>query len=89
MQKCELEVGDIVQLNPEGNGKFGGKFLVVTEPKYFGCQGYILWDDVSNVEGVVTAGGKAFLRPKFERFEFIGKAAWLRVEDKNKEEEDV
>jgi hypothetical protein len=84
MDKRELEVGDIVQLDPDNNGQFGGQFLVVTEPKSWGCQGFVLWDDPARSEGAVCYKGRAFLRPTWDRMEFIGKAHWLK-----KEEEDV
>lgn len=81
MDKRELEVGDIVQLNPDGNGQFGGQYLIVTEPKGFGCQGYILWEDLSKYDGATTYKGRAYLRPTWDRMEFVGKAIWLRKEE--------
>lgn len=44
MQPRELKIGEIMQISPEGQHtpeRFGGCLLVVTEPKPFGCQGYV------------------------------------------------
>ena len=72
MEKTELKIGDVVQLRPEH--KFGGMLLVVTEPKEWGCQGYLM--SQFNFEAV-RYKGRAFVRPKFEDFEFVGKIQWM------------
>lgn len=77
MEKRELEIGDIVQINPDYKKQFGGLLLVVTEPKSWGCQGYI----IGNVDGAVTWKGRAYLRPKFEEMEYIGKLIWIEKEE--------
>lgn len=43
MKPTPLEVGEIVQLDPATvrNRAFAGCFMVVSEPKAFGAQGYI------------------------------------------------
>lgn len=43
MEKAKLEVGQLMQLNPETveNKAFAGCIFVVTEPKNFGAQGYV------------------------------------------------
>ena len=71
MTPQKLNEGDVVQLHPE-YGMFGGCFLVVTEPKSFGCQGYV---QCLGQDG--NPGGQAFLRPAFEKMELIGKAAFV------------
>lgn len=75
MEKMDLEIGDIVQISPEGKYKntFGGMLLVVTEPKEFGCQGYIM---SSQDIDAVKFRGRAFLRPSWEDIEYIGKMVW-------------
>ncbi len=73
MEKRELVNGDIVQLSPEYGRGFGGHFLFVTHPKSFGCQGYILGE----VEGAVTYKGKAYLRPTWDKMEYVGRAVWI------------
>ena len=73
MEKRELEVGDVVQLTPDVENKmFAGCFLTVTEPKPWGCQGYV---QALGEDG--KPGGQAYLRPTWERMEFVGTAAFI------------
>jgi hypothetical protein len=75
MQKRDLKVGDIVQINPEKD-KYGGFFLVVTEVKCFGVQGYLL--SHCNFPAVrIASSGKAFLRVAWEDMEYIGESYWI------------
>lgn len=82
MKKRDLELGDIVQLNPD-HGKFPGFLVVVTEVKSWGCQGYLMsaYDFVA-----CKFLGRAFVRPRFEDFEYVGKIVW-DADVKNLEEE--
>jgi hypothetical protein len=74
MEKRELQKGDVLQLHPDH--KFGGMLVVVDEPKSWGCQGYLL----SSREFEATKfKGRAFVRPKFEDVEFVGKVVWFEV----------
>lgn len=74
MDEKELEVGDVIQLRPDYPGGFGGMLVVVTEPKSWGCQGYLMaFHDFD----AVRFQGKAFVRPRFENFEFVGKIQWM------------
>lgn len=68
MNPSPLQAGMVVQLNPEtvGNPAFSGCFMVVTEPKSFGAQGYI----------EVPGSGQAYYRAKWEEMEHIGEAEW-------------
>lgn len=66
MDKKELKVGDIVQINPDHDPIFGGHLMIVTEPKSFGAQGYCK-----------TFEGLAFYRCSFEKMEFCGHAEWI------------
>ena len=75
MEKRELEYGDVVQLNPQHG--YGGMLVVVNEPKEFGCQGYLLAP--GNFEAVRWKG-KAYLRPKWEDMEYVGKLYWVEKE---------
>ena len=70
MSALSLEVGDVVQLSPELDS-FSGCFMVVTEPKSWGAQGYVR----------VPGGGDAYYRAKTENMDYIGKAAWVHAED--------
>ena len=75
MEKMELVKGDILQLNPEGRYKdtFAGMFIVVTEPKEWGCQGYLLhFCDFT----ATRFKGQAFVRAKWEDMEYVGRAIW-------------
>lgn len=72
MEKTPLKVGDVVQLNP--SHKFSGMILVVTEPKDFGAQGYLM--SQFNFEAV-RFNNVAYLRVKFEDIEYVGKIAWM------------
>jgi hypothetical protein len=72
METRKLKVGDVVQINPEH--KFGGMLVVVTEPKDWGCQGYLM--SQFNFEAV-RYKGVAYIRPMFEEFEYVGEIQWL------------
>ena len=69
-----LEVGHVVQLDPEkvGNKAFAGCLMVVTEPKEFGAQGYI--QALGTRE---ESGGQAYYRANWEEMELVGMAAWV------------
>lgn len=63
MEKQELQVGHVVQLDPEtvGNPAFAGCFMTITEPKPWGAQGYV------QALGTREApGGQAYYRAKWE-----------------------
>lgn len=64
----DLQVGDVVQIKPDSRETFGGCFMVVTEPKEWGAQGYV------NVPDNV---GLAYYRCSSENMARIGKAEWL------------
>lgn len=77
MEPRELEIGDAVQLNPKH--KFGGMLVIVTEPKKWGCQGYLM--SAYSFEAVKFKG-VAYVRPTFEDFEYVGKLQWLLDDEK-------
>jgi hypothetical protein len=73
MEKRELEEGDIIQINPK-IGRYAGFFLIVTEPKSWGAQGYLLhYEDFM----ATRYKGRAFLRVRFDEIEFCGKSQWI------------
>lgn len=41
MKACELKPGDVVQLNEKNDPCWIGCFLMVREPKSFGCLGFV------------------------------------------------
>ena len=73
MEKRELEIGSLVQLNPDtvGNKMFAACIMVVTEPKGFGAHGYV---QALGENG--EPGGQAYYRAKWEEMEFVGHAEW-------------
>jgi hypothetical protein len=77
MQPRHLEPGDVVQIDPEYCEVFGASFMIVTEPKSWGAQGYIHALPGFNEDGTKSKGGRAYKRVEFEHMEYIGKAEWL------------
>lgn len=69
MSKDEgLEKGDVVQIDPAHDERFGGCFMVVTEPKSFGAQGYV---------SAPGEKGLAYYRCNWEAMHKIGRAEWV------------
>lgn len=66
-----LEPGDVVQIDPGHDERFGACLLVVTEVKSWGVQGYVK----------VPAGGRAYYRVEYGAIECVGKAPWLARDD--------
>ena len=66
MDKCPLHAGDIVQIDPAHDDRFGGCLMIVSEPKGFGAQGYIQ----------IPGSGNAYYRCSFENMELVGRAEW-------------
>lgn len=83
MEKRELKVGDVVQVNPN-HEKFPGFLLVVTEPKDWGCQGYLLSPVGFNA---VRFKDRAYLRTKFEQIEYVGEMYWILKDSIDEDEE--
>ncbi len=69
-----LEVNDIVQLDPEkvGNSMFAACFMIVTEIKSWGAQGY-----VQSLGENGNPGGHAYYRAKWDEMVKVGKAEWV------------
>lgn len=63
-----LVEGDVVQIDPAHDDRFGGCFMVVTEPKGFGAQGYI---------SAPGEKGLAYYRAPWAAMHKIGKAEWI------------
>lgn len=76
MDTQKLEVGDILQISPTYD-RFGGMLLVVTDPKEWGAQGYLM--ACYNFDAVRYAE-KAYLRVKFEDMEYVGRLKWMPLE---------
>jgi hypothetical protein len=70
----ELKEGDVVQLSPNvSNPIFAGCFMIVSEPKSFGAQGYC---QPIGSHGAVTYQGVAYYRAQWDEMEYIGHAVW-------------
>ena len=74
MNPANLKAGDVVQLNPETcrNPMFAACFLVVSDPKPWGAQGY-----VQVVGAGEQPGGRAYYRARWAEMELIGAAEWI------------
>ena len=84
MEKVDLEIGDILQISPE-HPKFPGFFLIVTEPKNWGAQGYLLFTGDFEAKRYKD---KAFLRVRFEEVKLCGSSAWIEEDFLNRENEE-
>lgn len=62
-----IEVGDIVQVDPEKHDTFGACLVIVSEVKSFGIQGYVQ----------VPAQGQAYIRLNTDDFVKVGTAEWV------------
>lgn len=77
MGPATLKIGDVVQISPElKNCFFCGCFMMVTEPKSWGAQGFIAMP-----QGREELPGRAYFRCKWEEMEFIGHAVWVPQDD--------
>jgi len=73
MKERELEIGDVVQLSPHvANPAFMCCFMIVTDPKPWGAQGYV--QDLGTRQG---GGMQAYYRAKWEEMEYVGRAPWI------------
>ena len=61
------QTGDVVQVDPEYDDVFGACFMVVTEPKSWGAQGYV----------TIPGKGPAYLRLNFKNGVKIGRCIWI------------
>lgn len=86
MEKRELVKGDVLQLKPDYGKGFGGMLVVCEDPKSWGCQGYLM----SAVDFEATKfKGRAFLRPRFEDMEYVGRLEWIWCEVELEEDENA
>lgn len=73
MEKRDLEIGDVVQIDPSlKDCFFRGCFMIVTEPKTFGAQGAIAMPTSRT-----DLPGYAYFRATFDQMEYVGKATWI------------
>ena len=73
MEQTALMPGQVVQLSPTDckNRMLGACFMIVTEPKSFGAQGYV---QALGEGGEI--GGQAFYRATWPEMELVGEAVW-------------
>jgi len=77
-----IQIYDVVQITPEKPGYFRGCFMVVTEVKTWGVQGFVA---VPRREGIPL---QAYYRAEWSDIEHIGASAWApkeRTKDDDKE----
>ena len=68
-----IKAGSIVQVDPNCSNKvFAGCFVVVTEVKPFGIQGYVQMTGKED-----SIGGAAYIRLKWDDIEPCGDAVWM------------
>lgn len=65
-------VDDVIQIDPEHDERFGGCFLLVTEAKSWGVQGFVQ----------IPGGGQAYYRLPWSGGERVGRAVWTTAEEK-------
>lgn len=65
-----LAVGDIVQIAPEHDARFGCCLMVVSELKKWGVEGYV---SIPHKNG----SRQAYYRCPFEEMELVGHAEWV------------
>lgn len=63
--------GDVVQIDPDHDERFGGCFMVVTEPKSWGAQGYVS----------VPGASVAYYRCPTEAMVKVGMAEWIASDE--------
>ena len=72
MDLLKIEEGDVVQIDPESDGKFAACLMIVTEIKNWGLKGYV------NVPGAIVGGsGQAHYRVSHDNYVKVGVAKWL------------
>lgn len=74
MEKGKVVAGEVVQLNPEtvSNKMLSACFMVVTEPKTWGAQGYVQCPGENG-----EPGGQAYYRARWDEMEPCGIAIWM------------
>ena len=72
MEKRDLKIGDIVQVSPCPGSLFEGVLMIITKPE--------LWGGVGGIYGL--AGAVYYYSCTFENMEYIGRAKWAQVDDR-------
>lgn len=71
-----LEVGDIVQIRPDGGMRkaWGGCLIVVTEVLSFGAQGFLAFP-----QALDEPASCAYVRVAWANMEKVGRAEWIML----------
>ena len=88
--KPALRVGDVVQIDPAHDEVFGGAFMIITEPKAWGAQGFVpmgthMMKDETGEER--PAARQAPYRCPHDAMVLIGRAEWSTGEEDDTEDE--
>lgn len=66
-----VKVGSVVQIDPDHDPAFGACFLVVTEVRAWGVQGYV------RVPSKPDGAGDAYYRVTWDKVSYVGEAEWV------------
>lgn len=73
MEKRELCIGDVIQIDPNFEGCFfKGAFMLVTDPKPWGAVGFVACQFTRP-----SLPEHAYFRVTWEHMAYIGHAAWV------------
>ncbi len=73
----DLKIGDVVQIDPElEDSFFAGCFMLVTEPKPWGAQGFVAMPGERG-----SPPKRAYVRVKREHLAYIGTAGWVPADE--------
>lgn len=73
-ESMKVEKGDIIQINP-GHPKIPRMFVVVTHPKKYGCQGFLL-SPIDTGDFFYKYNGFAYFDLDYKDFKKVGKCKW-------------
>lgn len=65
-----IEIGDVVQIDPASDERFGGSFMQVTEVKPWGVKGFVPIPATPRPQ-------MAFYRCEFQSLAKVGPASWI------------
>ncbi len=76
-QISSLKYGDVVQISPDAKDCFFcGCFMLVTEPKSWGAQGFI---SIPGKRGEMP--GSAYFRATWDIMEYVGQATFIPAQE--------
>ena len=75
-----VEPGDVVQIDPAHDDRFGGALLIVTDVYPWGAMGFVAVGNLTVAGAVTTTGGLAYYRVPSRAMVRIGAAEWFPEE---------